>query len=514
MEPLSIALKILTALGVIVGFANLILGLRGNDLGSLSPRQLKLIGGALLALAVVLGVADHLTGTKPTDSPKPTDKEDGVHIGTINAPGGGDIVVGNKGPVTITRQTVEKLEIHPGDSPEEKARKRAQARRIVAQDIVVHLHHLDERLAALDSLQRPDETGDRLDQIRRKVAPSLQQSAGEGYSKLMADQKAAALEQAFTSAPLQTDQGEALARLLLETESDPAPIRRFNEALLQVEDASDKLVETVRAPASRPSVSSEEMRQESDALQTESLRLAIDTLVDKAQVAHIHGLVALDALDQDRAAIEAELSTLRHLSPRHLIDAADAQALLSEQASSEAERAGRRLEHLKQQQAALDRDLARYSELDQQLEINPDDPWNVVVGKARALRQLGKIGEAVAAFARYGEMFKSDPVSELYSRTAQAFTIQAGNLGLEGGVYLFELEPDSGLARAGLRTGDIIVGYAGRPSSDLVELTDTLASVPFGRSVQVDFLRFEQGGFERRRVTVRHGQLGAGLMPI
>ena len=111
-------------------------------------------------------------------------------------------------------------------------------------------------------------------------------------------------------------------------------------------------------------------------------------------------------------------------------------------------------------------------------------------------------------------MFKSDPVTELYARTAQALTIQAGNLGLEGGVFLFELEPASELARAGLRAGDLIVAYAGRPSSDLVELTDTLASLPVGRSVQVDFLRFEQGGFERRRVTVRHGQLGAGLMPI
>lgn len=99
--------------------------------------------------------------------------------------------------------------------------------------------------------------------------------------------------------------------------------------------------------------------------------------------------------------------------------------------------------------------VATYETITDQLTIQPTDTQEDVVKKARSLRELGRLDEAVAAFARYGEMFSADPTSAQYAQVAQAFTRQIGELGVGGGVYIYGIAEGSVAQAAGLEVGDM-----------------------------------------------------------
>ena len=164
----------------------------------------------------------------------------------------------------------------------------------------------------------------------------------------------------------------------------------------------------------------------------------------------------------------------------------------------------------------LDAMLDEYRQISEQVKILPSDTWAVVVGKARALRELGRIGEAAAAFGRYAEMFAStDPGAVPYARTAQEFTTQLKALGVTGGVYLFAVTEGGTAARAGLRAGDIVVSYAGTPTPGSGEMAEILSRFTAADSVRIDYLRREPTGeFTPGTVSLPGGPLGAGIMPI
>jgi hypothetical protein len=502
MSKLSAILKILATLSLLLGLAQVVSASFRVELFRLPPLHLKLIGAGLVLLAIVLGTADYLTTRRPRPTPPAN-----VVSGRITT-GGGD--------VSITQQTVEKMEIHQGDTAEEKARKRAQAQRIVAESILTTLHHIDQRLISLDVLSATDTVGRELKGIRHRLAPALQESAREGYRRVMAEQRAASLQQAFNGTPVRSDQGEAMFRLLQETGADPAPVGRFNEAVEAFSETSQKVVEATRAPAMTVTASSEELQTRIDKVQTERLDLACEAMSNQAQIAHVQGLLVLEALQQGRAAIDSSLSTLAKLSPRALIKPSQAQPLLADLARNEEARIQRKAQLLGQQDAAVRNALNAYARLERELRIAPTDSWETVVAKAVSLRQLGRNGDAVAAFAQYGRMFRDrDLGAERYASTAQQFSVKMKHLDVNGGVYVFEIRGGEPAAGYGLRVGDIVVELAGKPTTNMVEFTDALSHLPSGKSALLVHLRLERSGtFTRHETRVTDEPLSAGFMPI
>jgi serine protease Do len=78
----------------------------------------------------------------------------------------------------------------------------------------------------------------------------------------------------------------------------------------------------------------------------------------------------------------------------------------------------------------------------------------------------------------------------------------------ETGALVADVVADSPAAKAGLKTGDIIIAFNGRPVDEMNDLPRMVAAVPPGEKVTVTFLR---DGREKR-VTVTLGELEKGEM--
>ncbi|HYC92731.1 MAG TPA: PDZ domain-containing protein, partial [Thermoanaerobaculia bacterium] len=92
---------------------------------------------------------------------------------------------------------------------------------------------------------------------------------------------------------------------------------------------------------------------------------------------------------------------------------------------------------------------------------------------------------------------------------------QARELGVHGGVYLFEVTGGAASA-AGLRRGDIVTSYGKLPVLNPHDLNAAIASHPRGLKIPVQGLRYREDTkrLEPLSVTVSPGKLGAGFMPI
>jgi S1-C subfamily serine protease len=73
-----------------------------------------------------------------------------------------------------------------------------------------------------------------------------------------------------------------------------------------------------------------------------------------------------------------------------------------------------------------------------------------------------------------------------------------------GGVRLMGVSPGSPAEQAGLRAGDVIVEFAGRPVKDLYQYSDALYAHKPGDEVGIVIVR----NGERRSFTVRLGKRG------
>jgi S1-C subfamily serine protease len=155
-------------------------------------------------------------------------------------------------------------------------------------------------------------------------------------------------------------------------------------------------------------------------------------------------------------------------------------------------------------------------EVNRQLEIKPTDSWFEVVGKAKTLRDFGRITEAVGAFSRYTDMFSAtDPTAKRYSKVAVQFTLQLDALGVKGGMYLYELKKGGAAERAGLQVSDILTSYDGKLTPGNPEFIPALKDAHSDEPVKVEYLRMdEKGKFHRRTAALPGGSLGAGAMPI
>ncbi|NYT02300.1 MAG: PDZ domain-containing protein [Methanosarcinales archaeon] len=214
--------------------------------------------------------------------------------------------------------------------------------------------------------------------------------------------------------------------------------------------------------------------------------------------------------------VNHELQGLCHLEPRALMGREERRLLQEEHLARHGELMAKKAALEKEGQALLEQDLARYQEIDQQLVVRPTDGWSQVVGKAIALRQLGRTAESLAAFSRYGEMFAAaDPGAGQYARTAQRLTMSMDALGVDGGVYIYELAPGGAAKSAGMQVGDVIVDYGGQAVRDMGTMVQALRSAPARDRVRAGYLRLrEDGTFELRTASLPGEALGAGYMPI
>ncbi|MFL5280126.1 MAG: hypothetical protein ACJ8AW_03795, partial [Rhodopila sp.] len=312
----------------------------------------------------------------------------------------------------------------------------------------------------------------------------------------------------FNSRPLRTDLREPLLRQMAEVGADPAAVRAFYDALTAVADKSEDLLTIVDDPASL----------DESTMAGRRLLVQRDTVRAASNWAYLLGLRLVDGLGPGTESwVPQHLAALHVLEPKRLPDKAELLRLMDRAVDLSAGAVQAKAALLEEARQMPAQDLQRLRQVtDDALRIKPDDPWNVVVGKARSLRELGRTEEAVRAYATYAEMFAaSDPTAERFARTAQVFTRASGQLGLTGGAYIYALH-DGDARRAGLLEGDIIVACGDNTVSDVVEFQRACSGEPqSGHDVTVKFLRLlSDGTFARATAKMRDLSSGLGVMPI
>jgi hypothetical protein len=496
----ALALKILAIAAGITGVALPALDAANIKLVELSRGQLIAVTLAFITTAVLLGALDYTIGRR-------SDRE-AAHSTKPDPAGPSLTVYGGNVTGNSFSNSFNQVTINSGDSPAERERKRKLAERMVAEEVIGAVSALDSRLAFIDTTLAADPFAEQLKSANDRVAPAASQTWGSGYRILISQQRAASLRGAFNSQPLRTELREPLLRQMQEINIDSSAARAFYDALVAVNDKSEDLLAIVNDPAS------------SDESTITGRRLLVqrDTVRAASEWAYLTGLRLLDSLQiKVEPWLAARLASLRELEPRRLPSSQAELGSLMDQAVQQASAAmhakAALLEEARGMQA---QDLERLrKETDEALRIKPGDPWNVVVGKAKSLRNLGRTEEAVRDYAAYAEMFAStDPTAERFSRTAQSFTREMSRLGVKGGIYVYHLQ-DGTARRAGLLEGDIIIACGNHDVSDMPAFQKVCQERPPGAALGLTFLRLlSDGTFVRGNATLSEGSLEAGLMPI
>ena len=323
---------------------------------------------------------------------------------------------------------------------------------------------------------------------------------------MIAQQRAASLRGAFNSRPLRAELREPLLRLLT-VGTDPSAVRAFYDALTTVVQKAEDLLELV---AHSPSSDGSTVNGRQLSIQRDSVRAT-------STYAYLTGLRLLIGLGvTDESSVKAQLARLQQLEPNYVPKATDLEQLMDHAVQQMAYAVHAKAAVFEEMQPLPDQRLKQLCEFaDDALRIKPDDPWNVVVGKARSLRGFGRAEEAVKAYAEYAEMFAAtDPTAERYSRTAQSFTRALGHLQTEGGLFIYEVRNGGGRG-AGLLDGDIIITYDGRKVVDGVDFQRAVDARPPAPGVVLTFLRLlEDGTFVRGTATLNEASLNFSTKPI
>ena len=431
-------------------------------------------------------------------------------VGTV-----GIIFAGKQNIITIHGNVdrgatvANELTIYQGDPPEVRQRKLEQAKRLIAEEVLANITNLDARLGFVGTALADDHFDERLRAVRNQVAPSLNQVFDPSYHRLMRQQEISSLRSAFTSRPL-SELRESLIQVLIEGNADPERVKAFYSSLTEVQDVSESLLQELSTAAAQTSTDPKETEHYQKRVQ-----LGVARLLNRSQTAHISGLIALDSLKIALPTAQERLQTLQHLEPRHIINQDEAVPLLVKQVEEAQRLATERSAVVQEAETLRDKALDQYGQLKEELTIQPSDSWKIVVGKAISLRQLGDTSGAVAAFSRYGEMFaEQDPTAVQYARTAQQFTLQLNSLGVQGGVYIYEIVPGGSADRTGLKAGDIVIGYGDKTITNMENITVALQTSVPDKPIQITYLRMSQTGVFQRQTSTNIVPLGVGLMPI
>jgi hypothetical protein len=214
--------------------------------------------------------------------------------------------------------------------------------------------------------------------------------------------------------------------------------------------------------------------------------------------------------------VYVRLEMLHNLEPKALISEEETLSIMQAFVGRRSALLEEKVHLVEARRQLYEKTLQEIEALAHETDIKPADPWYVVAGKARSLRQFGRIAEAMAAYARYADLFSaSDPTAKQFSHTACQFTTQIEELGMTGGLYIFEIKPGSIAEQADIHIGDILTSYAGQATPEQEDLMNAIKAVPRGDPVRAEFLRLgEQGQFGRIATRLPAGPIGAGLMPI
>lgn len=427
------------------------------------------------------------------------------------------IMVGNKNQSVVIHGDVHdsnvanELTIYQGDPPEVRQQKVDQAKRLIAEEVLTNIANMDARLGYAETILREDSDFDeRLGDVRDRVAPIATDIFESSYDTLIMKQQVSSLRNAFSSRPLY-EVREPLVHTLIEGNADAERVKAFYNGLSEVRDVAESLLQELSTASTQTSA-----EQKTRDHFKKRVDLAARRMVNRSKTAYFYGLMVLKGLEIPLPNVEDRLVSLQHLEPRQLVDEGEAARLLQANVKEAEDRVNERAILLKEADGLRDKALNEYAKINEKLKIQDSDSWNVVVGKAISLRQLGRTTESVAAFSRYADMFGGkDQTAKQYSRTAAQFTLQLHSLGLLGGVYLYEIV-EAGIAeKAGLKPGDIIIEYAGRTIANMNDITEALRDKTAGDPIRLTYVRMsEAGAFQRQTVMVPSGPLGAGMMPI
>ncbi|NYT02301.1 MAG: hypothetical protein GKC10_06075 [Methanosarcinales archaeon] len=136
------------------------------------------------------------------------------------------------------------------DSRRAEGRGADQARAMVAGQVLAIIHSMDARLGYVEQVLAADQFAQRLQAVRERVAPALQEMALAGYRELIQQQRASQLRQSFNGAPLHLDQAGALSSSLLEAGLDPGLLQGFLQCLSGVRDSSENLLAALQRASS------------------------------------------------------------------------------------------------------------------------------------------------------------------------------------------------------------------------------------------------------------------------
>lgn len=142
------------------------------------------------------------------------------------------------------------------------------------------------------------------------------------------------------------------------------------------------------------------------------------------------------------------------------------------------------------------------------------DSWLDVVAKATALRRAGRLDEAVKAWELYAVLFAGTTApGDDFVRAAVRFARQAGDVGVDGGMYLYETS--RGYYFNDTYLGLILTRYDNRPVRTQEELADAQRSGQEGSPVTVEWLYLnDKGRFERVTRNIPGGPTGAAFIAV
>lgn len=359
-----------------------------------------------------------------------------------------------------------------------------QTEAAIASDVITNLSNVDAQLGFVEATLRnlPDS------------------QASTTWNGLLTRSAIADLRQAIGSRPIRDDQGAIYAQNLVSSGADPELTNTFYTNLRIVADNTESLLVSLENLAEQSADQPQWRTYYAKLVDLNQRRLQTS-----ATILHLSGLQILHsnrATDQSNAF----LANLRHLQPTTLPIPAAIDQALNEQVRILEQLVREREQLLREAEALISNDL----------QVQADDTWEEVVGKAISLRKLGLLAEARAAFARYGELFsETDPTALDYAETAQVFTAQVNDLGIEGGAYIFQIEPESRAAAVGLQVGDIVIKLNDRAITNAPDLEQALSLLPSEQAFDLHILRREASDtFVQLIVTLDGQPIGIGYMPI
>ncbi len=442
----------------------------------------------------------------------------------VNGSGAIINITGGTVGAVINQSTVQELIINIGDSEAEQAAKSRQRADLISAEVQQLLRNVDSRLLLVDNTLDSDLFDSRLAEIRATVAPGAEGVFAGAYDELLARTQVIRLREAFTSTPLPSVANPAVVALVAESSVNPFDLQFFYNQLNEINVTSNNLIERLEsltnALASDPAWLS---------YQQDSLALETQTLLNRSMLAYVTALRILGDLKHIYPDMMIPLGSFVYLEPPGFLSEAELDTLYQEHLAFALDLVSSRAFLVAEGEQLLDSTLDDYARVSNLLIIYPDDTWDQVVGKAISLRQLGRVTEAVAAFAQYGYMFApADPTALQYSVTAQHFTLQAQALGIaRGAAYVYAVAEDSPAAEAGLQAGDILVEYDGQDLTGVImdngeEITlgefisNAFAQVSAGDEISITYLRLNADHtFSRQTTTVIVTEvIGMGVMPV